>query len=419
MPTSLKTNCKNFIQSANHTPPSDQKAQSIIHLANLLNNRNIHYNENYQGKGSMTDPTHTKASAVTEVVVQTILRGIPLTLTGLEQMSEEQLEAYFDQWLRRKCYNIQWRNGHLNGSYMRRLNDDSPTFARQHTSTEWIDSNGDMQSCSLTADYTPTMEEAEQRALIETFDLIEVATLTAALNKPELLLAFPKITIESLIKYLMYKSGKALKGKNTIASPYLNLLDLWWRWSGLDRSIYYRWLLELNSLQALLNTITGKHSKHIKDAILEAFNPPDGNRESLRRGLNHVNKGIHFLNLTIWITLCSPADDYQDEFVNLTSNLIKPARQVISKKEEHRTFSAKATYDYTASLIEPNTLIRKADLRPLLSMLQHDQEFHLLTQTKANSIRQLVDYAFTLSEEVGHYFDGSDLKKLAPIKWRK
>jgi hypothetical protein len=135
--------------------------------------------------------------------------------------------------------------------------------------------------------------------------------------------------------------------------------------------------------------------------------------------LNHATKGAHFLNLTIWLTLCSPADEYQDEFLNLTSTLITPAGQVLSKKEENRTFSAKAKYDHTASLVHPNTLMRKGDLRPLLSKFQHDQEFNALSPAKANSLRRLVDHAFTLSEEVGKHFNGSPLKKLAPIKWRR
>lgn len=421
MAISVKNLCFNLLYSVHPFLPPDQQAHALRQLAKHLYSRDINYNEYYNDKGSMTDASHTKVSAVTDVVVQTMTRCIPLTKSELSQMSEEQVVAYLDRWVRRSCYNTQWRNGHMNGSYTRRSNEDSPSYARQHTPTEYRDNKGNIQSCPLMAQYNPTLEQEEEQALIEVFDKMKIATLHTALKQPALLFSFPKITLEALLKYLMYKSGEALRGQQTISSSYLILLDRWWRISGYDRSIYNRWLLELPNLQTTLNSLSGKWSKHIKEAILAAHSLSDTekNRETLRRSLNHATKGVHFLNLTIWLTLCSPADEYQDEFLNLTSTLIKPAGQVLSKKEENRTFSAKAKYEHTASLVHPNTLIRKGDLRPLLSKFQHDQDFNELSPIKANSIRRLVDHAFTLSEEVGQHFNTTPLKNFAPIKWRR
>lgn len=161
MPRSAKNICFHLLEGIHPFLSPDQQNQAWIDFATYLDQQHIHYNQNYNDKGSMTDASHTKSAAITEVMIQTMTRCIPLSIAELQNMSEEQVEAYLKCWLRRHCYNIQWRNGNLNGSYTRRRNESSPSFSRQHTSTEYRNNNGEIKPVPLTVNYTPTLEDEE------------------------------------------------------------------------------------------------------------------------------------------------------------------------------------------------------------------------------------------------------------------
>ena len=44
----------------------------------------------------MTDASHTKSAAITEVMIQTMTRCIPLSIAELQNMSEEQVESILE-----------------------------------------------------------------------------------------------------------------------------------------------------------------------------------------------------------------------------------------------------------------------------------------------------------------------------------
>lgn len=409
----IKAKLKPMLSECYDTENNDQLLNNVI-AALIPLAREQSYPVTISDKGSVTAASHVSDTAITNVVMQIMENeGINLSAEDYDKMNDPQLKDYLRTTLKRKKHTLIFRNGNLNGSFARRHpQSDEKAFPRQHVSITSTNNQGEEQSIPLPdTSYVILPEELETADLLELNEQLEINIFNAALNQPELLFHFPKVTDLAVIKHLMFKSGMALIGQQHISSDYLTLLHKWWRHCNVSQLVLQRWLLQLPNLQDRLNEATGHHQKLVKDAMLDAFSLTNSLRESLRRSLNHASKGVHLALLTIWITMSAPRDEYREMFLNLTSHMVKPATQVYSAEREN--FSSVDMYRYIEGIVECNRLLLKSELRPLLSMIIYDQPLNKLSTRKLDSIKRLTHFAFQLSEEVSQSIESN-----APVAWR-
>ena len=395
-----------------------ERNKALTELCKLLSRLHLGWNDTYSDKGSMTASEHDKDTAITNVYLQIKEQlGIPISLNDFTQMHPNQVIKYFRLWTNRILFDLRFRNGNLNGTYTRHNNSETPSFPRKHHSIISKTGSDEKREIILTdQSYAEAPEKLEEKALLSIFEQLEIRILTEALTKPELIFCFPKITSESIVRYLMFHSGLILSKQQTITSQYLILLEKWSRRCNFDQNICNQWSLRLPELQSTLHQSTGLHSMHIKDTMILVLNDDVGERESVRRGLNHVEKGVNLLSLSIWLTMVAPKDGYYDDFLNLTSNLVMPASQVLSRqRQNHQPITM---YQFIQSIIKPNKLLRKAQLRPLLSRMVYDVDFINLSNRRANKIRMMVDRTFELSQKLSQSSTSNPFKANAPLIWR-
>ena len=359
----------------------------------------------HPNKGSLVGPDTLMETVITDIWLRLFDKeGLKITLTDWEHMSPNARRSFLKRVFKNQAFDS-IDLGHSNGSYRINSKTGERRRPRIHKTNTLKNEFGESIDVPLTGETTPLMTvlNEESKSIEHCTKNTLIAILTYAVDNPKTIYCFPKVTPNSVCKLLMYWSATVLTDQKHLNSPWLIILQKWWKNTSYTNQQLNRWVTNLPLIQQILQSQTGHQPKTIKEFIIRSLDItnsdcqapiPTIQRESLRRSLGHIKAGMSFMVLATLLNY-APKSGYRQHFTELAEIILEKSVSINSSTQNlERIQHLKKEL---SSIILENTPAKKSILRPIFSSIMYDKNPEQLTCRVHNTLKLITHQANVLA----------------------